>query len=127
MLGRCVQPRIRALPHRGAVATCAQFESIIETSKWAEPVRDALKGSLALPTLTGKLAAKNLSGLKDALPGSTVFGPAPGVFGANVVSVTSGGKTTRFTITAEPGGVEYHLVPASGDEDFRSMPSECEA
>ena len=149
-----------------AVSTCGQFESIVATSKWAQPVRDALKGNLALPTLTGKLKAKDLSGLKEALPGSTVFGPAPGVFGnmskitfaadgkatvsrlhvsdegearwsdtpatwslkaANVIAITSDGATTELTITAEPGTVEYRLRPKSGDEDFWSMPSECEA
>lgn len=149
-----------------AVSTCGQFESIIATSKWAQPVRDALKGNLALPTLTGKLKAKDLSGLKEALPGNTVFGPAPGVFGnmskitfaadgkatvsrlsvsdegearwsdapatwslkaANVIAITSEGRTTELTITAEPGAVEYRLKPKSGDEDFWSMPSECEA
>lgn len=149
-----------------AVSTCGQFQSIIATSRWAQPVRDALKGNLALPTLTGKLNAKDMTGLKEALPGNTVFGPAPGVYGnmskitfaangdatlsrlevsddgnarwsdapakwsvkrANVISITSGGKTTELTITSEPGGVDYHLKPATGDEDFRSMPSECEA
>lgn len=149
-----------------SVSTCGQFESIIATSKWAQPVRDALKGNLALPALTGKLKARDLAGLKDALPGNTVFGPAPGVYGnmskitfaargeatfsrlevsddgmprwsdapakwsvkgTNVISITSGGKTTEFTISAEPDGVEFHLKPKSGDEDFRSMPSECEA
>lgn len=149
-----------------AVSTCGQFESIIATSKWAAPVRDALKGNLALPTLTGKLKAKDLAGLKEALPGHTVFGPAPGVYGnmskitfaangdatisrlsisddgnarwsdaparwsvkgTNVLSITSGGTTTELTITAEANGVDYHLQPKTGDEDFWSMPSECEA
>lgn len=149
-----------------SVAACGQFESIIATSKWAQPVRDALKGNLALPTVTGKLKAKDLTGLKDALPGTTVFGPAPGVYGnmskitfaangeatlsrlsvsddgnarwtdapakwslksAKVLSITSGGRTTELTIEAEPGGIDYHFVPKTGDEDFRSMPSECEA
>src|SRR5688500_17998013 len=33
---------------RAATSTCGKFESIIATSQWAAPVRDALKGSVQL-------------------------------------------------------------------------------
>ena len=147
---------------RAATTTCGKFESIIATSQWAQPVRDALKGNLALAMLTGKLGA-DLKSLGDALPGATIYGPAPGVYGnmskltfeaggkaklsrlnvsddgnatwtdapakwsasAGKLRLEAEGKTIEFDVKLEDG--DLHFVPKSGDEDFRSMPSECEA
>lgn len=166
-----------------AVATCGEFQTIIATSKWAAPARDALKGNLGLAVVDGRLRVKDaagkvvFAGLKDALPGVTVFGPAPGVygnvskitFGANgaakisrldvsddgattwkdvaatysigavrgssiAITIVEGGKSTVYELGEESYGLdayetlpEFILKPISGGDDFRSMPSECEA
>ena len=145
-----------------ATATCGKFESIIATSPWAQPVRDALKGNLKLAQVTGKLGA-DLKSLTDALPGTTIFGPAPGVYGnMSRLSFEAGGKAKlsrlnvsddgnatwsdspakwsasagKLTLEAEGKTIEFdvklqegdlHFVPKTGEEDFWSMPSECEA
>lgn len=147
---------------RAATSTCGKFESIIATSQWAQPVRDALKGSVQLAMVTGKLGS-DLKSLGDALPGTTIFGPAPGVYGnmskltfeaggkaklsrlhvddqgeatwsdapakwsasAGKLSLEAEGKTFEFDVKLEDG--DLHFVPKTGDEDFRSLPSECEA
>jgi hypothetical protein len=147
---------------RAATATCGKFESIIATSPWAQPVRDALKGNLTLAQVTGKLGS-DLKSLGDALPGTTIYGPAPGVYGnmskvtfeaggkakisrlnvsdegnatwtdapakwsasAGKLSLEAEGKTIEFDVKLQEG--DLHFVPKTGDEDFWSMPSECEA
>jgi hypothetical protein len=147
---------------RAATATCGKFESVVETSQWAQPVRDALKGSVQLAMVTGKLGA-DLRTLATALPGTTVFGPAPGVYGnmsklsfeANgkaklsrlsvsddgnatwsdvpakwsaspgKLSLEVEGKTIEFDVKLEDG--DLHFVPKTDFDDFRSLPSECEA
>lgn len=160
-----------------AVSTCGQFKTVIATSQWAQPVRDALKGNLALASVDGRLAIKDangkvsLAGLDKALPGTTVFGPAPGVYGnmskitfaaggvatvANLqlsddgqaswkntparykvgalvdgaveITIESGGRSTVYKASPEPGNAyELLLKPKAGGDEFRSMPSECEA
>lgn len=147
---------------RAATSACGKFESIIATSPWAQPVRDALKENLTLPMVTGKLAA-DLKALGAALPGTTIYGPAPGAYGnmskisfeaggkaklsrlhlsddgnatwsdaparwsasPGKLSLEAEGKTIEFDVKLEDG--DLHFVPKTGDEDFRSMPSECEA
>lgn len=164
-----------------AVATCGQFQNIIATSKWAAPVRDALKGNLGLAVLDGRLKVKDgtgkvvFQGLSAALPGVTVFGPAPGVYGnMSKITFAEGGKatlsrldvsedgtpswkdspatytvsgaeitiaediegkqSTTYVISPESYGENVYpnlpaflLKPKAGGDDFRSMPSECEA
>jgi len=150
---------------RAATSTCAKFEAIIATSQWAQPVRDALKGNLTLAMVTGKLNPTDMKGLGEALPGATIFGPAPGVYGnmsklsfeangkakLSRLSVSDSGEATwsdspatwsipapkKLKIEAEGRSITYditneegdlHFVPAGGGaDDFRSMPSECEA
>jgi hypothetical protein len=148
---------------RAATTSCGKFQSIIETSQWAQPVRDALKGNIALAMLTGKVDGE-LKGLNAALPGTTIFGPAPGVYGnmsklsfkpngaatlsrlhvsdegqatwtdipakwsisaPKKLSIEAEGKTTVYDVKIEDG--ELHFVPTTAGDDFRSMPSECEA
>jgi hypothetical protein len=75
-----------------AVASCGQFKTVLAQSKWAAPARDALAGNLALPALDGRLDADSLAGLGESLPGTTVYGPAPGVYG------------NMSKITFQPGG-----------------------
>lgn len=147
---------------RAATSTCGKFEAIIATSQWAQPVRDALKGSLQLAMVTGKLGS-DLKSLGDALPGTTIYGPAPGVYGNMAkLSFEAGGKAklsrlsisddgdatwsntpakwsasgAKLTLEAEGKTIEFdvklddgdlHFVPKAGEEDFRSLPSECEA
>lgn len=147
---------------RAATAKCGKFESIIATSKWAAPVRDALKGNLALALSTGALHA-DLAELNAALPGTTIYGPAPGVYG-NMSKLTfeeNGratlsrlhvsddgeatwsdaparwsaspaklkleveGQTIELDVKAEEG--DLHFVPRTDFDDFRMLPSECEA
>lgn len=161
-----------------SVATCGDFKNVIATSRWAQPVRDALKGNLALASVDGRLTIRDasgkvtLAGLDKALPGSTVFGPAPGVygnmskisFGANgtatisnlelsdegaatwkdtsarykvgalgadrtvEITIESGGRSTIYKASAEPeSAFDILLTPKAGGDEFRSMPSECEA
>lgn len=64
-----------------AVTTCAAFENVIKTSVWAQPIRDALKGNLALAALTGELDTKTWAGAQKALVGTTFYGPASGAYG----------------------------------------------
>lgn len=64
-----------------AVTTCGAFHDVIRTSPWAQPIRDALKGNLSLPALTGDLDTKTWSGAAEALAGTTLYGPAPGAYG----------------------------------------------
>lgn len=64
-----------------AVNTCAAFSNTIKTSPWAAPIREELQGSLILPVLRGEANLKSPSGVKAALAGVTMFGPAPGVYG----------------------------------------------
>lgn len=147
---------------RAATAACGKFESILATSQWAAPVRDALEANLSLPLITGKLHS-DLKELATVLPGATIYGPAPGVYGnMSKLSFEAGGKAklSRLHVsdegratwtdvparwTASPGKLkleaegktiefdvkleegDLHFVPKTGDEDFRSMPSECEA
>jgi hypothetical protein len=147
---------------RAATATCGKFESVIATSQWAAPVRDALKGSIQLAMVTGKLGS-DLRALPTALPGTTVFGPAPGVYGnMSKLSFEEGGKAklSRLHVSdegeatwtdipakwsASPGKLslevegktieldakledgDLHFVPTTEFDDFRSLPSECEA
>jgi len=162
-----------------AVATCGQFQGVIATSKWAQPVRDALKGNLALAALDGRLTVKDpsgklvMTGLREALAaGVTIFGPAPGAYGnmskiaftsggkatvsrldvsgdgmpswkdssatytvsGTTITVVEGGKSTTYEIAPESygAGIYEHLPafllkPKGGGDDFRTMPSECEA
>jgi hypothetical protein len=148
---------------QAATAKCGKFESIIATSQWAAPVRDALKDNLALALVTGTLKS-DLKTLATTLPGKTIFGPAPGVYGnmsklsfeANgkaklsrlhvsddgnatwsdapakwtaspgKLKLEAEGKTIEFDVKMEEG--ELHFIPkTAGEDDFRSMPSECEA
>lgn len=96
---------------QAAVSTCGQFKTVIATSVWAQPVRDALKGNLALASLDGRLntvdgkGKPSMTGLASALPGTTVFGPAPGVYG-NMSKLTFGtaGKATFSTLTVDDEG-----------------------
>jgi len=161
-----------------SVSTCGDFKNVIATSRWAQPVRDALKGNIALASVDGRLTIKDatgkvtLAGLDKALPGTTVFGPAPGVYGnmskitfaangaATVsalqlsddgaatwkdtparykvgalgadrtieITIESGGTSTVYKASAEPeSAFEILLKPKAGGDEFRSMPSECEA
>jgi hypothetical protein len=156
---------------QAAVTTCAQFKTVVATSKYAQPVRDALKGNLALASFDGRLTIRDASakltfaGIEASLPGTTVFGPAPGVYGnmskitfaangaatfsaldvsndgvptwkdsaarwsvkGTVLTVIIGGKATVYKLGVDSSGFEILLKPRSGGDDFRSMPSECEA
>jgi hypothetical protein len=91
-----------------SVATCPDFEQVIATSKWAAPVRAALAGNVAIPILTGKLRVRGpqaFVGLGEALPGVTIYGPAPGVLG-NVSRITfaAGGKASFTARTLDDDG-----------------------
>lgn len=161
-----------------SVSTCGDFKNVIATSRWAQPVRDALKGNLALASVDGRLTIRDasgkvtLAGLDKALPGTTVFGPAPGVYGnmskitfaangaatvSNLelpddgaprwndtparykvgalgadrtieITIESGGRSTVYKASAEAGSAfDILLTPKAGGDEFRSMPSECEA
>ncbi len=164
-----------------AVASCGQFESIIKTSQWAAPAREALKGNLALPVLTGEVEVKDasgklvFSGLEAALAkGITIYGPAPGVYGnVSKIEFKAGGAAklsvmefddegmptwkeesikwrvrgneltltlsqpnvheTTYQIEVESWGDGYEKAPTFlfkptiAADEFRSMPSECEA
>jgi hypothetical protein len=105
-----------------AVKTCGQFRRVIETSQWAQPVRDVLAGNLALPVLTGKIAVRDArgnavwTGLAESLPGSTIFGPAPGAYG-NMTKVTfaEDGKATyqALVFDDETYDVSWESSPAT--------------
>ncbi len=88
-----------------AVKSCAGFQKIIETSSYAQPIRDQLADNLALPYLTGKLApSKAWSGLSDALPGKTVWGPAPGAWGnESKITFAAGGQATVSKLDTSSG------------------------
>lgn len=104
---------------RAATTTCGKFQSVIETSQWAQPVRDALKGNLALPMITGKVDGE-LKGLAAALPGNTIFGPAPGVYG-NMSKLTfkaNGAATLSSLHVSDEGQATWSDAPAKW-----SMPS----
>lgn len=98
---------------RAATATCAKFQSVIATSQYAQPVRDALKGNLVLAMVTGKLGS-DLKELGTALPGTTIFGPAPGVYG-NMSKITfeAGGKAklSRLSVS-DDGNATWTDAPA---------------
>jgi hypothetical protein len=94
-----------------AVSTCAQFKTVVATSKWAQPVRDALKGNIALATFDGRLTVKDargkvvLTGLGQSLPGVTVFGPAPGVYGnMSKLTFSAGGAARLSTLSVDDAG-----------------------
>lgn len=84
-----------------ATASCGAFANVIKSSPWAAPIREELKGNLALAVLTGDLEIKNAKGewtykgLDAALPGVTLWGPAPGVYGnASKIEFGANGKAT---------------------------------
>ena len=84
-----------------ATSTCGAFANVIKSSPWAAPIREELKGNLALAVLTGDLETKNAKGewtykgLDTALPGVTLWGPAPGVYGnASKIEFGANGKAT---------------------------------
>lgn len=97
---------------QAAVTTCGQFRTIVATSPWAQPVRDALKGNLALASFDGRLTIKDatgrvtLAGLDKALPGTTVFGPAPGAYGnMSKIAFAAGGKATVSVLELPDDGM----------------------
>lgn len=84
-----------------ANAACGSFANIIKTSPWAAPIREELKGNLALAVLSGDLEIQDASGkytykgLAAALPGVTLWGPAPGAYGnASKIEFHADGKAT---------------------------------
>jgi hypothetical protein len=96
---------------QASVSTCAQFKTVIATSKWAQPVRDALKGNIALATFDGRLTVKDargkvvLTGLGESLPGVTVFGPAPGVYGnMSKLTFSAGGVAKLSKLSVDDAG-----------------------
>jgi hypothetical protein len=104
-----------------AVKACGQFEDVVATSPWAKPVRDALANNLALPALTGELRVRDASGrvawtgLADVLPGKTMYGPAPGVYG-NISKITfgEGGRATLAALDFETDDLpEWVETPAT--------------
>jgi hypothetical protein len=76
-----------------SVKACGQFREVIATSRWAEPVRELLGGTLDLAALTGKFQVRDESekatwqGLDRALTDVTIYGPAPGAYG-NMSKIT---------------------------------------
>lgn len=65
-----------------AASLCKDYEGAIKSRAAAAPIRDALKESLMLGYVTGIVRPSGAwRGLRDALPGVTLYGPAPGVFG----------------------------------------------
>jgi hypothetical protein len=93
-----------------AVKACGAFEKVIAESPWAQPARDVLDGNLALAALTGKLKVRDASGaakrrsFADALPGVTIFGPAPGAFG----------NESKITFAENGEAIFYELVTDGG-------------
>jgi hypothetical protein len=103
-----------------AVASCAKFEEILTTSRWAQPARDALKGNLALPLLQGKLRVRDaagkvaFTGLADSLAGTTMYGPAPGVYG----------NMSKITFGANGAATLSHMeLPDDGNPIWRDTPA----
>jgi hypothetical protein len=97
---------------QASVSTCGQFKTVVATSKYAQPVRDALKGNLSLAAFDGRLTIKDatgrttLGGLDKALIGTTVFGPAPGVYGnMSKISFSAGGAAKLSTLHVSDDGV----------------------
>jgi hypothetical protein len=105
-----------------AVASCGEFQNIIATSRWAQPVRDALAGNLALPVLTGKLKM-TFEGAKDALPGHTVFGPAPGAYGnMSKLTFAENGRATHSSLeVTDEGEAIWTDTPATWSLERRNV------
>lgn len=96
---------------QAAVTTCGQFKSVVATSKYAQPVRDALKGNLSLAAFDGRLTIEDasgrvtLAGLAASLPGTTVFGPAPGVYGnMSKLTFAANGAATLASLSVSDDG-----------------------
>jgi len=97
---------------QSSVSTCGQFKTVVATSKYAQPVREALKGNLSLAAFDGRLTIKDasgratLAGLASALPGTTVFGPAPGVYGnMSKLAFSANGAAKLSTLTISDDGM----------------------
>lgn len=93
-----------------AIEQCGSFVSVYANSPWAKPVRDALAGNLGLAMLTGKLVPVEdgrvvYEGLRQSLPGTSFYGPAPGAYG-NVSKLTfrDGRKAVASSMSLDADG-----------------------
>lgn len=92
---------------QAAVEQCGAFETVFATSIWAKPVRDALAKNLGLAEITGKMVPvengrATWSGLAEALPGKTIYGPAPGAFGnVSKLELAADGRATLSTLDTD--------------------------
>ncbi len=88
-----------------AVSVCADYAGIIKTRSDAAPIREVLASSIMLRHVTNDLRARDgWAGLAESLPGVTLYGPAPGVYGtiAEVVFAADGkGKVRRLAIEGD--------------------------
>jgi hypothetical protein len=62
-----------------SIEECGAFRDVYLKSKYAAPVRDALSASLLARVAAGTLDPASFRGLGQALVGTTLYGPKPGV------------------------------------------------
>lgn len=105
-----------------AVMTCGEFRSVIKTSPWAAPLRQALAPSLTLRSLSGELlvikdsAHQNWTGAERFFTaGLSFWARAEGAYGSRVrIDFRAGGKATY-------GYLDYNEV--TGDITWKSVPA----
>lgn len=105
-----------------AVMTCGHFRSVIRTSPWAAPLREALAPSLSLRSLTGELLVikdsnwQNWTGTERFFEGGLSFwARAEGAYGPAV--------RVDFRADGEATWGELVYDEATGDISWRSLPA----
>lgn len=77
-----------------AIGECGAFRDVYTKSPYAAPARQALGDSLISKVADGSLDTKSFRGLAKALPGTTLYGPKPGVMLMFTVDFRADGKAT---------------------------------
>ncbi len=80
-----------------AIGECGAFRDVYTKSPYAAPLRQALADTLIAKVADGSLDTKTFRGLGNALPGTKMWGPKPGVMHMFAVRFAEGGKATFTT------------------------------
>ena len=120
-----------------AVMTCPAFKDVIRTSPYAAPLREVLKSSLTLKSLTGELLVlrdsqwANWSRVETLFPGTTFYMGTNGAFGSHKwIDFKADGKATYHKLEfldADPyvrvktAPATYRVERTGADKDPRKV------
>lgn len=129
--GECSQRKVENIIGYSQISIeqCPAFVTKIETSADAKPIREALKGNLAMAIFTGKLKMFDEQfhhlwrGLEESLPGVTIWWAYPGQWNTKKLTFAANGAATMSTRQVESDGTitwsdvpaTYRIAPWQGD------------